>query len=1624
VNAGSGNDTVQGAASVTGVLALFGGDGNDSILGGNANDTIYGGFGNDTMIGAVGNDTLFGEDGNDLFGDPSTAANGVADDPGADFYNGGDGIDQFVWETGDGNDIIQGGVDGADILRFLGADATADAFTVTQAGAAPTHLNVVLAAETVDTHGVEQVILTGRTGADTVTVNDLTPTELEHLVLDLTAGDADAVTVNGRAADDNILITTSAAGTVNLLGLPGYDIRLLNVAGGAGADTLTVNGNDGNDVIKSVDGVEAQVNIVLNGNAGDDFLSADATLNGGTGDDFLEGGSGDDVINGGAGEDTMIGLAGADTFDGGTEFDTILILGTSGDDRIDANQTATGTLVHTVNGDTQTDTFSNVEEASIAAGAGDDIIRVTHNDGLVATPAASLRFTVDGGASRTRDRLGVVDDGIGDTMVYRKAEVDSAGSINVGPLNPVVFEGVEFVQPIAGGTDGIGRLVVFKHDPFEFNDSRFVATDLGTGQTLVVDPVIDPGADATFGFPADEDVYRILAETTGTLDIVARFEEIATLANGRAGLPGNGNLNIQVLDIDGTTIAGAGPNFGINDGAGELNVDGDTFNEDERIRIPVVSGQTYYLRVFGATTDTVNNYSVSITNTAAPVARDIELDDFPILSPVSPIELCTQPAGLPVGEENSDSGRSQFDNVTCDSTPVIRFRLDDAGYLHDLPGNPANDTPPDEVIAIPFETDQDNTVTSADAGYRVGVFIEGTPQQGGQLPQLHVGFARQIAEGVYEYDFGADSLVGGVPGSLSLSDGSHFITVRVQIIDPSNTFAGAPATGFGAVSQSLEIVVDATDPNVAFGETAATASEDGLTTDSGVIDQSGTFVDAITNDTTPNFIGVAEANSVVRLYLDLDGDAVFDPPTAAAGDPEDLLIGTTVAVPEDGTNQFPNGFWSITSEYDLNNVGLGTDGLRTFFVTAEDLAGNISPADSTEILIDTRGPQVTSVTRPDGISVFDPKPTTGPTPLIDSIIVNFQDFPARDAGTAAPGGPFLHTAINTTLAAELGNYLLVGDQVGVLDLSTVTVTQAPRVDGAIATASVTLTFSTPLPDDRYTLYVYDRIKDDVNNALDGESNAIGPTATPNLPSGDNDPGQTFVARFTIDSRVEIATYCCGSWYVDLNQNGSFDDPNNHDSDATNGDIVFKFGLPGDFPVAGDWDGEQFDEIGVYGLRAAGFMFELDVNSNGTLDAGDAIFPFAAGGRPIAGDWNLDSFDDVGVFNGTTWFIDLNGNFTLDAGETIPTNFRGRPIAGDWTGTGIDRVGTYRDNTFFLDINGNFQFDAGDQTILFGFAGRELPVAGDWDADGDDNIGLFVPDRNGMTPREAAEWYLDVDSDGLFEPPPTGTPGIPLVNQDIFYQFGDEFSEPVVGNFDPPVTELPGDEFDNRVNASAAALTFDAAGESAATDGAIQILRDRDVVQFTAPRNGRVSIDLTTPYSALDPVLIALDGAGQPLARNNNFGGSLDSHVEIRVKAGETYYLRAKGRGHTVGSYALAVDYLLKTADESNGAGIASGIAAHAAIQTASDSDLFAFTASVSGRHEVETVTPGGLDTIVDVLDGSGGVIAHDDNGTARTDAIVSFDAVAGQTYFIRVRGHAGTTGRYDLLVDDVLEAGL
>ncbi|MDA8743918.1 PKD domain-containing protein [Rubripirellula amarantea] len=103
VNAGSGNDYVQGSLLLFQPIVINGGAGKDTLIGGSANDTIFGGSGNDIIDGRFGDDQVNGGDGNDK----------IWGGHGDDFLRGDAGNDHIWGEWG--NDIVLGG-DGDDRL--------------------------------------------------------------------------------------------------------------------------------------------------------------------------------------------------------------------------------------------------------------------------------------------------------------------------------------------------------------------------------------------------------------------------------------------------------------------------------------------------------------------------------------------------------------------------------------------------------------------------------------------------------------------------------------------------------------------------------------------------------------------------------------------------------------------------------------------------------------------------------------------------------------------------------------------------------------------------------------------------------------------------------------------------------------------------------------------------------------------------------------------------------------------------------------------------------------------------------------------------------------------------------------------------------------------------------------------------------------------------------------------------------------------------------------------------------------------------------------------------------------------------------------------------------------------
>lgn len=166
------------------------------------------------------------------------------------------------------------------------------------------------------------------------------------------------------------------------------------------------------------------------------------------------------------------------------------------------------------------------------------------------------------------------------------------------------------------------------------------------------------------------------------------------------------------------------------------------------------------------------------------------------------------------------------------------------------------------------------------------------------------------------------------------------------------------------------------------------------------------------------------------------------------------------------------------------------------------------------------------------------------------------------------------------------------------------------------------------------------------------------------------------------------------------------------------------GRPGDLPVCGDWDGNGTDTVGVYDPRTACFYL---LNTNNRT-AGTPLLTLLLGGRnflPVAGDWNGDHRATVGVFDPATARFYLIDSLTPGAPRSSYVFGRAGnlPVAGDWNHDGKDTIGVYQGSRFAVtDVLASRYTAADIRYVAFGLPG-DRPIAGDWNHDGFDTVGV-------------------------------------------------------------------------------------------------------------------------------------------------------------------------------------------------------------------------------------------------------------------------------------------------------------
>jgi hypothetical protein len=446
----------------TRMIMITGGGGNDSLSLNETNGimpaaSIFGGTGNDFVVGGSQGDFIDGETGNDMI-----------------FLGAGD--DTFQWNPGDGSDVVEG-QGGTDTMVFNGSDL-AERFDISDTGSGlPFHrvrLTRDIGAVSMNLNGIETIELNANGGADTITINDQTATDIFTVNVDLGGfgngdGQADTIIINGTNGDDLAQIASFNGTSIgaNVSFFPFVNITSAESA----SDMLTLNTLGGNDIIDA------------------SSLAADLitlTVNAGVGNDTIVGSQATDIFVWNPGD-------GSDTIDGQAGFDSILFNGSDTAERFDfspnGNQgqftgdagsvamnfigvehfdltTLGGADTITVNDLTQTELFGINLNLANSAGTGDGeadkvIVNGSNGDDSARLEASGTLISVKGlspavtitGAEPANDRLTVNALAGNDTIDAGSLPANLIGlSLNGGT-------GINVIKtPLFGDGNGDGRV--------------------------------------------------------------------------------------------------------------------------------------------------------------------------------------------------------------------------------------------------------------------------------------------------------------------------------------------------------------------------------------------------------------------------------------------------------------------------------------------------------------------------------------------------------------------------------------------------------------------------------------------------------------------------------------------------------------------------------------------------------------------------------------------------------------------------------------------------------------------------------------------------------------------------------------------------------------------------------------------------------------------------------------------------------------------------------------------------------------------------------------------------------------------------------------------------------------
>ena len=565
-----GNDSVVADPAVSANLAVYAGEGDD---------TVVTSAGADYVVGGPGADHIQTHDGDDV----------LVSDQGDDNLDGGDGDDEYQFvrfsdktltdsqgvDTLNFSRVVQGSgpVDGIEIDLGIDNGATQNVHSTGTISLNGVFENIVGSKFKDRLSGnTDPNLLFGGPGDDSIEGSGVDDTLLGGEGGDTIIGSTDGSTsIDGGTGDDTIYGSGGLDDT--LFGGPGDDSIVgtgdATLLGGEGSDEILAGGDD------SIDGGEGDDTIVgsnqdgdtLFGGPGNDTImgGADDTLIGGVGDDEIMGGGGDESIDGGVGDDTIIGggsAAGAgDTIFGGPGDDSItgggddLLSGGDGADTI-----VSGTGDESIDGGDGDDSLYGTSGGdTLFGGPGDDTITGNGDDTLIGGVGDDQ---ITGGNTGEES----IDGGSGDdTIIGGGSGIDAGDTIFGGPGDDSIVSGGD--DTLVGGSG---------NDIIEGSDTGSDEIQGGVGDDTLVGGGHNSGlGDTIFGGPGDD---SITGGGTDTLIGGQGDDQIIGSADGDESIDGGSGDDSIDAGGGGDTIFGGPGNDSIM-GAGEDTISGGLGND-------------------------------------------------------------------------------------------------------------------------------------------------------------------------------------------------------------------------------------------------------------------------------------------------------------------------------------------------------------------------------------------------------------------------------------------------------------------------------------------------------------------------------------------------------------------------------------------------------------------------------------------------------------------------------------------------------------------------------------------------------------------------------------------------------------------------------------------------------------------------------------------------------------------------------------------------------------------------------------------------------------------------------------------------------------------------------------